>query len=712
MSTPLVRSADIAALADVSRAAVTQWRKRHKDFPRPVEGSDPDSPLFDRHEVERWLIARGRLPQRPARQTDPVAVAGLFSDHLRGVDGTDRIDMVGAALVAEYLTRVLARGQGLSGAARSLTHAKLPMGVQPPTTLAGIDPHDAATWLQFLASNSDGAAMALSPFAEGEEPRLLLDLCSLMTDIAPESFLKVYDTVLRSDRHQREHIDPQLISTLLADLIDAAGHSNQATVLDPAMGVGSTLLTLGARHRHAELIGVEIDRSTYTTAIRRSFLADRRVDFRLGNSLGADPASGILASIVVSNPPWGLREFGPDVDVHDPRWLFGRPSPRSDSIWLQHTIAHLADEGRGFVVTTRSELSRSGPIAALRHEMLRQGTIEAIIQLPTALFLPFASIETAIWVLARPGQTVDPDRVLLINLPSTRRPDTAVLNQGARRAVDEYKRWRTTGRAAETPFSTVVSVRQLLEPGVGLDPDIWLQQRDAPSPQELIERIHRTRADVEQTSATIDITIPDLVPTGTTRREKLTDLPGVTVIRGIPELRLKQAEASVGAPVLTGKVLHQYRRSGTTEAERYVDTENLPYEFTSRTGDIAVAGVASIGGSPATRIDVDGWVPSSTIFLVRVDPAVPGAPNPDYLVSCINASTTTGHYSRLKDMVRITPSHIEIPVLATTDQQHIADLLQRLSTAAAAAEQHLAHLRELTALVDAAIGTGTVTVKT
>ncbi|MFI7284848.1 hypothetical protein ACIBOV_31795 [Micromonospora chersina] len=47
-----VSQAQVAGLADVARAAVTQWRKRHPDFPAPVGGAS-DRFLVD--DVIGWL---------------------------------------------------------------------------------------------------------------------------------------------------------------------------------------------------------------------------------------------------------------------------------------------------------------------------------------------------------------------------------------------------------------------------------------------------------------------------------------------------------------------------------------------------------------------------------------------------------------------------------------------------------------------------------
>jgi hypothetical protein len=54
-----VSAADIARLAGVRRAAVSNWRRRHGDFPRPVGGT-ASSPLFSLPEVQAWLRGRGR----------------------------------------------------------------------------------------------------------------------------------------------------------------------------------------------------------------------------------------------------------------------------------------------------------------------------------------------------------------------------------------------------------------------------------------------------------------------------------------------------------------------------------------------------------------------------------------------------------------------------------------------------------------------------
>src|ERR1700730_3350898 len=54
-----VTLAEIARIAGVGRAAVSNWRRRHDTFPAPVGGSDT-SPQFSMAEVELWLQRQGK----------------------------------------------------------------------------------------------------------------------------------------------------------------------------------------------------------------------------------------------------------------------------------------------------------------------------------------------------------------------------------------------------------------------------------------------------------------------------------------------------------------------------------------------------------------------------------------------------------------------------------------------------------------------------
>ncbi|WP_411976796.1 helix-turn-helix transcriptional regulator, partial [Streptomyces sp. ICN988] len=68
-------AAGIARLAGVGRAAVSNWRRRHADFPKPVGGSET-SPSFALADVEAWLRAQGKLAEVPPRERVWQQLAG------------------------------------------------------------------------------------------------------------------------------------------------------------------------------------------------------------------------------------------------------------------------------------------------------------------------------------------------------------------------------------------------------------------------------------------------------------------------------------------------------------------------------------------------------------------------------------------------------------------------------------------------------------
>ena len=82
MDDSTVSTADIARLAGVGRAAVSNWRRRHADFPQPVGGT-PSSPMFGLTDVQSWLRAQGKLDDVPAEEMLWQQVRSDATDDLR-----------------------------------------------------------------------------------------------------------------------------------------------------------------------------------------------------------------------------------------------------------------------------------------------------------------------------------------------------------------------------------------------------------------------------------------------------------------------------------------------------------------------------------------------------------------------------------------------------------------------------------------------------
>ncbi|MFE6066957.1 N-6 DNA methylase [Streptomyces sp. NPDC056525] len=124
---PLVTAAEIARLTGVTRAAVSNWRRRHEDFPAPVAGG-AGSPLFSLPEVRSWL-------ENQSKGKEASTEVRLW-ERLRTVYGDDMVR--GLTEVAEILVQGHhdSRGNG-DDALRSLI-GELAADRSPAELLAGL----------------------------------------------------------------------------------------------------------------------------------------------------------------------------------------------------------------------------------------------------------------------------------------------------------------------------------------------------------------------------------------------------------------------------------------------------------------------------------------------------------------------------------------------------------------------------------------------
>lgn len=138
----LVSAADVARLAGVGRAAVSNWRRRHPDFPEPVSGSAGSR--FRLAEVERWLRSQGKLRAADGEDTlwravsvgrDDTEITRLLGDvleHLHGHSGVDlpapvrdEVDRIEAAARADTAEQLCLRHVEASRRRHSATTVEL-----------------------------------------------------------------------------------------------------------------------------------------------------------------------------------------------------------------------------------------------------------------------------------------------------------------------------------------------------------------------------------------------------------------------------------------------------------------------------------------------------------------------------------------------------------------------------------------------------------
>lgn len=454
MTTPalegLLAPSDIADLAGVSRAAVSNWRKRMNDFPQPTAGT-ASKPLFAAKEVEAWLTAHPEK-RKPEVSDDPSA--RVWESRLWGVAN-------------------LFRGH--------------------------VDVHDfGELFLRTAVELLDGRP---SHGSLGVDQRSLDELRDVLSSIPREDLPAAIDGLLERTSRSLGKASGETgfvgsrTSTLLASL---AARSGGGTLYDPACGIGVALLkALDMGATPERLVGNEVNETAAEIALGRAALRGVDLELRIADVLRQDPDPDLRAEVIIAEPPFGLR-VDPETTLLDARLRFGIP-PRSsgDTFWLQHVVAHLAPGGVGYVLTSPGTLFRGGPEAGIRRNLLLGGRVRAVVAL-TGKMLPQTSIAPVLWVLGEP-ESSNRGNVLLIDASKTEAPEDAV----AKWLTDEDS-------LADVPHARV-SIDELAAGNADLSPARWMLAEEVDSAR-LVEDFNRASARLVQASTDLPAAVQHLKP--------------------------------------------------------------------------------------------------------------------------------------------------------------------------------------------------------
>lgn len=411
----LVSPSDIADIAGVSRGAVSNWRKRDKDFPAPVAGT-LSKPLFSRAHVTEWLVRR-------APGADMEAA---------------RLKATGAEMEVWSAMNLL-RGQIPTPAATelllSLAVARK-TGEQAVQTVPGV------------------AEETLRQVKEAVDRVAVPDLADA-ADYALERFARSQGKL---------GAESGFIGSRTTALLASLAAARPGGVLyDPACGIATALIESVRRGaRPDRVVGHDINGFALDTAAHRAKLHDVALELRLTDVLSEDVDPGLQADVILLEPPFGLRIDAPGRLI-DPRFTFGAP-PRTaaDTAWIQHAIAHLTDNGRAYVLSPYGALFRGGDEGRIRARLVQHGCVEAVVGLPGRL-VPNTSIPLALWVLRRPVPEVATEPILLIDASETVSPENEVAN------------WLTNPQARQHIPHREVSITEVLTADSVLTPKRWIE---------------------------------------------------------------------------------------------------------------------------------------------------------------------------------------------------------------------------------------------
>ncbi|MGW1531288.1 N-6 DNA methylase [Streptomyces aureus] len=617
-----VTAAGIARLAGVGRAAVSNWRRRHADFPKPVGGTET-SPSFALAEVEAWLRRQGKLAEVPLRER--------VWQHLVG-------HPEGPATALAHAGRVLLLVQDRPTAWREAS--------------AGSDERLAAL-LPTALEQTDTPPFDRTPRLLASVP-LLRGVAELAAESgAPQTFEFLLGRHL--DANPRQYTPtPAELARLMAEVAGPA-----RAVLDPACGTGALLLACDVRpgqEFHAQDSAPEL---AVLTALRLALHGRATVSAATGDTLRADAFAHLRADAVLCHPPFNERNWGHDELAYDPRWEYGFPArAESELAWVQHALARLRDGGTAVLLMPPATASRRSG-RRIRADLLRRGALRAVVALPVGAAAPY-NIPLHLWVLRRPEKAPGRPEVLLADAGQFAGEGRGGPDWGAVRDV-VLDAWRThdrDGTIQERPgLARSLPVIELLDDDVDLAP-----ARHLPPPAAVdgAEQLAAVRACLD---GTLRLTA------GLTPAPAVTAQPGRWTFTTVGELArgsaLVMRTGGNGGPTRTPVLTDHDVLAGTGPTGTLPESDEEA--VLTETGDVVVP---VLGGGSVVRV-VDGTTAGAVLgrnlVLLRPDPA---ALDPWFLAGFLRGSANNRQASSYASTAtRLDVRRLQLPRLPLDEQR-------------------------------------------
>ena len=672
-----VTAAEISRLAGVTRATVSNWRRRHPDFPAPTGGTEA-SPSYDLDAVRAWLAARGQLPA--SSPTDDLRIA------LR-------------ATAADPAHRSRLLSLVVTASRQSDTELK---------KVAELSDEQLSTWVQqatrSVSANSPETGDLNLPPTSAQLLRALLRC------VAEVGAVQTMDVLTEGDANETKatsvYHTPTPLADLMAALLARPDKAYPNRVFDPACGTGALLLA-AAEHGADELYGQDVLPLAAAQAAARLAVQVEvsEAQIRVGDSLRADAFPTLTADAVLCAPPYGQRGWGHEDLAYDPRWIFGLPARGEPELaWMQHCLAHLPPGRRAVLLMPPASAERPAG-RRIRAEMLRSGALRAVVALPAGIAPPL-HIGLHLWLLERPrSEAALPPSVLLVDTAapdpargaaaetSDQRP-TSDWSTISRRVLDS---WHDFTRQPDnfppiTGMARAVPVIDLLDEAVDLTPARHV--RAAPAhvePNELAEMTHELRSQLRRAVTGLrdlsseanwqpagaaplswrTASVADLV-----RGEALTLLRASVVARGSSSAR----PDSTTLRTLTARDVISRRPASGDADEQPADEGILIQE-----GDIIIPELLPERvGTARVADDADaGHLLGRHLHLLRPDPS---RLDSWFLAGFLSAESNLNAASSGSTVIRVDPRRLRIPLLPLTTQRRYGEAFRQLNALRAAAD--------------------------
>ncbi len=704
----LVTAADISRLADVTRATVSNWRRRHADFPAPVGGTEA-SPAYDVREVEAWLASRGQPPA--------VSPLDAFKAELRRYTAGD--ELVGRLNLA--VLAAVRMGEEGQDRILALSDSAFMRGVEKA--------------VRAEAGSGWGGGDA-SGFGAGDAP-VLRALVRCVREAGGPAVLDVLGERSPTESGVRGvYATPALLAGLMADLAAGAGDVHPKSVLDPACGSGGLLAAAASRGAETLYGQDAVLAQLGQTVARLGVLAPAAtVRAEGGDSLRQDAFPDLEAEAVLCNPPYGDRDWGHDELTYDERWAYGVPAKGEPELaWVQHCLAHLAPGGYAVLALPPGTAERASG-RRIRAELVRRGAVRAVVALPSGIAPPL-HVGLHVWVVRRPVQDeAAASTVLFLDaaalgtatgspaLASSVARDSGAVGsddgkgrgpEGLREAV--VRHWRAFAAGpdrfeSEGGIAHAVGIVDLLDEVTDLTPARHTRSAAVTvNPARFAEHVRQSRAELVQAVATLAELSGDetWLPAGeqarTWRTATVADLtrgaaltvrhtPGAgrgtrttTRAQGVPARRYE--DATDHRVLMSRDVTSGLPASGGEDDIPSADAVEI------QQGDVLLPELLHGHGASGEYRVADGQDAGAllgpNLWLFRPDPA---RMDPWFLAGFLSAEENVHSVAMGSTIMRVDARRLRVPLLPLAEQLEYGDAfrhLHELRTAAVTAARHAA----------------------
>lgn len=659
----------------MKRPAVTNWQRRHTDFPEPIRSGATE--YFSLARILAWsksrtISASARAANEPAGVTyadrirrnrsaavaqSPVASTADFGSlddaetrqllkKLMGL--ADKVR--GAGSVADYLnllfSLVLLHGCALN------QWSALPHEAQSMASR-----EDAKRLLRRIGSSADdvlrhqGLLLGMHSSLLGLQPRTyqdLADVLRLSSGLGRSAFrllLDMYQTHL--GLKSSEFFTPPSLAQLMARLL-LSETSEVQRIYDPYARGGELLAAVAAAATEDLRLGAmrlvvrgeSPHRDTLGLAGMNLVLYGLPVHIETSSPTPWNEANWPQrkADLIITNPPFNVSA-GAARSRQDHEWPYGPPPRGNDNYaWLQHVLTSLADGGRAAVVMPNNAGVSAHPQERdIRKKMVERGAVECIIALPPQLF-PGTSIPVSLWLLKYPAGSCNQMLFIDAGRMGMKSRSQRTLREQDRKAIEvAYRSWRDNRERGFTHLgseglSTSIAVARIRDHDYSLNPSDYLPKRvetvrtDAAVPNELADaraeesRLRALASELDDKVDRLNFSStpgpPDSLPAGW-QRTPLHTLCEIQAGPSYSRLRATERSANEGVSVVLPKHISNRRIIA-------VDHEKVPREvadelskFQLKAGDILCVRSGTTGSSALVEESQVGQLFSTNLLRLR-----------------------------------------------------------------------------------------------